>query len=394
MLDDTGQRAAQLLGSGPDCRLWELAARLQSVVAAVRGGAFAPGDLARLQALLPAAFAAALSPQDEAGAVALVRHVARYVRDMAQRESGVAWALEEEKDVLYPDVVEASDQAWWLANQASVVAAGSRAFHDESSLGHPAGLARFCTGQAWAETELLAGLYRTAISARCAAPRNRGPGRAAGRSGLRRAVNGLSREQRRAPRRAATCREGSEDEERACSMLILHPDARRAPAPLAPALPRSRRTALPQPARAARSYLAGVLRGLDAAGVPHASVTTTDPQQVQAVLDGVTVAGLEDFLWVGSLLETFHLTRRTYPGDARQARPGARAAWQPGAPHRPCCRAVLRLASGRGLTRPGRGRRRWRRTWRPGRAWWAGASGWSAWTCPRCRPAARSRRPC
>jgi len=98
----------------------------------------------------------------------LVRHVALYVRDMAQREAGVAWALEEEKDVLYPDVVEASDQAWWLANQASVVAAGSRAFHDESSLGHPAGLARFCTGQAWAETELLAGLYRTAISARCA----------------------------------------------------------------------------------------------------------------------------------------------------------------------------------------------------------------------------------
>ncbi len=135
-------------------------------------------------------------------------------------------------------------------------------------------------------------------------------------------------------------------------MLILHPDTRRVPAPLAPAHPRSRRAALPQPARAARSYLAGVSRGLDAAGVPHASVTTTDPQQVQAVLDGVTVAGLEDFLWVGSLLETFHLTRRTYPGDARQACPGTRAAWRPGAPHRPCCRAVLRLAGSRG---PGAG---------------------------------------
>lgn len=70
-----------------------------------------------------------------------------------------------------------------------------------------------------------------------------------------------------------------------------------------------------------RSYLAGVSRGLDAAGVPHVSVTTADPEQVQAVLSGVTVAGLEDFLWVGSLLETFHLIRQTYLGTHAEVRP-------------------------------------------------------------------------
>lgn len=69
------------------------------------------------------------------------------------------------------------------------------------------------------------------------------------------------------------------------------------------------------------SYLAGVSRGLDAAGVPHVAVTTTDPAQVQAELDGATVAALDEFLWVGSLLETFHLIRHTYPGTDAQARP-------------------------------------------------------------------------
>ena len=72
---------------------------------------------------------------------------------------------------------------------------------------------------------------------------------------------------------------------------------------------------------ALRSYLADVSKGLTAAGVPHVAVTTTDPEQVQAVLDGVTVAGLEDFLWVGSLLETFHLTRHTLPGSNAMVRP-------------------------------------------------------------------------
>ena len=159
----------QILGVVSADGLHDLDSGLQSIVAAAQGGRFASGDLEVLHGLLPSGLTAALSVHDEAGSVALVRHIALYVHDMALRVAGAGWLLAEQRAVLYPDVEEASDQAWWLANQASVVAAGARAFHDQSSLGQPAGVARFCTAQAWAETELLTGLYRTAVSARCAA---------------------------------------------------------------------------------------------------------------------------------------------------------------------------------------------------------------------------------
>lgn len=159
----------QILGVVLADGLHDLDSRLQGIVAAAQGGRFASGDLDLLHSLLPSSLTAALTEHDEAGSVALVRHIALYVHDMALRVAGAGWVLAEQRGVLYPDVEEASDQAWWLANQASVVAAGVRAFHDQSSLGKPAGVARFCTAQAWAETELLTGLYRAAVSARHAA---------------------------------------------------------------------------------------------------------------------------------------------------------------------------------------------------------------------------------
>lgn len=167
-LDYARPHAFECLGVDSEDALHDIAIRVQSINADAHGGTFAPGDLARLQSFLPKKLSAAFSAQDEAGSVALLHSIALYVRDMARRMAGGgAWVLKEEKLLLYPDIEEASDQAWWLANQASVVAAGARAFHDQSSHGNPAGLARFCTGRAWAETELISGLYRTAISARC-----------------------------------------------------------------------------------------------------------------------------------------------------------------------------------------------------------------------------------
>ena len=159
----------QILGVVSADGLHDLDSRLQAIVAAAQSGRFAPGDFSRLHSLLPSRLTLALSEHEEAGSVALVRHIALYVHDMALRAAAAGWVLAEQRGVLYPDVEEASDQAWWLANQASVVAAGARAFHDQSSLGQPAGIARFCTAQPWAETELLSELYRTAVSARRAA---------------------------------------------------------------------------------------------------------------------------------------------------------------------------------------------------------------------------------
>ena len=159
----------QILGVVSADGLNDLDNGLQAIVAAAQGGRFASGHFDLLHSLLPSSLTEALSEHDEAGSVALVRHIALYVHDVALRAAGAGWVLAEQRGVLYPDVVEASDQAWWLANQASVVAAGARAFHEQSSLGQPAGVARFCTAQAWAETVLLTGLYRTAVSARRAA---------------------------------------------------------------------------------------------------------------------------------------------------------------------------------------------------------------------------------
>lgn len=126
------------------------------------------------------------------------------------------------------------------------------------------------------------------------------------------------------------------------------------------------------------SYLAGVSRGLDAAGVPHVAVTTTDPARVQAELDGATVAALDEFLWVGSLLETFHLVRHTYPGTDAQARPHLALRQQGSSAlriHLPASSTLLiwlqcvTCCTSRTL------HRRWRPTWQHGRAWWEGALG-------------------
>ena len=215
----------QILGVVSADGLHELDDRLQGIVAAAQGGRFASGDFGLLHSLLPSSLRDALSEHEEAGSVALVRHVALYVHDMALRAAGAGWVLAEQRGVLYPDVEEASDQAWWLANQASVAAAGARAFHEQSSLGQPAGVARFCTAQAWAETELVTGLYRTAVSAR----------RAACCTGLRwlRVTHSHAQALQGVPARAwhsMSCRVGHRDSSSgglpARSVLILHPDAR------------------------------------------------------------------------------------------------------------------------------------------------------------------------